>query len=134
MTTHVLIDASGNVVAEFGSPQPDETPNYAVLQDDDPKVAAYRNPPPTEADYVAAVQAMLDTKARERNYDNIMSACTYAASTIAKFKAEGDACLAWRDAVWAQCYTDLAAVQAGTMAQPTVGDFVASLPHLTWPS
>lgn len=88
----------------------------------------------TEADYVAAVQVMLDTTAKQRNYDNIQSACTYAASTNAQFKAEGLACLAWRDAVWAQCYADLAAVQAGTMQQPTVDAFVASLPTLTWPA
>lgn len=88
----------------------------------------------TEADYVAAVQRMLDTKAQERKYDDIESACTYASSTNAQFKAEGLACLAWRDQVWTQCYTDLAAVQAGTMQQPTIEAFVASLPQLTWPS
>jgi hypothetical protein len=88
----------------------------------------------TEADYIAAVQLMLDTKAQERKYDDLQSACTYASNTNAQFKAESLACLAWRDAVWAQCYADLAAVQEGTMRQPTVPVFVADLPKLTWPA
>lgn len=92
---------------------------------------------PIEYDYLMAVQHLLDSTAQQRNYDNILSACTYANSSVAKFKAEGLACLAWRDQVWAQCYASLAAVQAGQagqMAQPSVAAFVASLPQLTWPS
>lgn len=91
-------------------------------------------PPPTMRDFVMAVQVVLDAKAQERGYDGILSACTYADDTNSKFAAEGAACKAWRSAVWAQCYADLAAVQAGTMAQPTVAAFIASLPQLTWPS
>jgi hypothetical protein len=85
-------------------------------------------------DYEAVVLALLDTTARQRNYDDILSACSYVASTSATFRAEADACVAWRDAVWAQCYADLAAAQTGQKAQATVADFVASLPQLTWPS
>lgn len=89
---------------------------------------------PTEHDYVMAVQGVLDSKAQERRYDNILSACSYGTSTVPTFAAEGQACVAWRDAVWAQCYSDLAKVQAGEMAQPTIEDFLASLPTLTWPA
>jgi hypothetical protein len=88
----------------------------------------------TETDYLAEVGRWLDTTVQERFYDNIVSACSYAASTNAKFKAEADACVAWRDAVYVACYAALAAVQAGTMEQPTVEAFIASLPQLTWPS
>jgi hypothetical protein len=88
----------------------------------------------TETDIIFAVQHMLDAKARERNYDGILSACSYATSTVSKFKNEALACVAWRDAVWAQCYASLAAVQAGHMAPPSKDEFVASLPQLTWPS
>ena len=88
---------------------------------------------PTEHDYVMAVQGVLDATAQERRYDNILSACSYATSTDPTFAAEGQACVAWRDAVWAKCYSDLAKVQAGEMAQPTIEDFLSSLPTLTWP-
>lgn len=83
--------------------------------------------------YMLAVQDMLDAKARERAYDGILSACTYVDDVNPRFAAEGAACKAWRSAVWAQCYADLAAVQSGAMQQPSIGDFLASLPQLTWP-
>lgn len=90
--------------------------------------------PPTVPEYVAAVQAMLDAKARERNYDNILSACTYATSTNAKFQAEGQACVEWRDDVWAKCYELMAQVEAHVQPQPTLADLLAMLPPMVWPA
>jgi hypothetical protein len=89
---------------------------------------------PTQDAYVNAIQEMLDTKATERKYFGIISACTYGDSTNATFKAEAQACIAWRDAVWAKAYDVLAQVQAGTLAQPTVADLLAMLPTMTWPT
>jgi hypothetical protein len=89
---------------------------------------------PVEADYVNAIQAMLDTKVQERRYLSILSACSYAASTNATFKAEADACTAWRDAVWLKAYSVLDEVKAGTVAQPSIPDLLAMLPPLTWPT
>lgn len=88
---------------------------------------------PTQAQYVDAVQAMLDAKARERNYDGILSACTYATDSIPKFQAEGQACVAWRGAVWDKCYDVLAQVQAGSIAQPSLAELLAMLPTMEWP-
>ena len=90
--------------------------------------------PPSEADYVNAVQNLLDATARTRQYDNILSACTYVGSTVQKFHNEGQACLNWRGAVWARCYDLLAQVQAGTLAQPTVTELLAMLPAIAWPA
>lgn len=138
---------AGGIVAEIFDSEPDFTAEImATIRDDAPDdvsqgwisdgqaYAAPVPPPVTEVDYVAAVQGLLDATAQQRRYDTIMSACTYADSTNATFKAEGQACVTWRDAVWAQCYADLAAVEAGQMTRPSVLDFVASLPKLTWPS
>jgi len=91
------------------------------------------HPKPAVPDYVAAVQAMLDAKAQERRYDNILSACTYATSTQAKFHAEGQACVAWRDAVWSKCYELMADVDSGALAQPTIDELLAMLPTMEWP-
>jgi hypothetical protein len=91
-------------------------------------------PMPTEAQYVGAIQSMLDAKVAERRYLGIISACSYAASTNATFKAEADACLAWRDAVWLKAYQVLDQVTAGTLAQPTIPDLLAMLPTMTWPT
>lgn len=90
--------------------------------------------PPTVADYTIAVQSHLDDTAKERNYDGILSACTYATSTNAKFAAEGQACVAWRDACWAYCYQALADVSAGKRTAPTVAGLMTELPVLTWPA
>ena len=81
-----------------------------------------------------AVQAHLDATAQTHNYDGILSACSYASSTNTTFAAEAAACVAWRDAVWADCYTIMAAVQAGTHAMPTADSLIAELPTITWPA
>jgi hypothetical protein len=88
---------------------------------------------PAVPQYVAAVQAMLDAKAQERHYDNILSACTYATSTNAKFQAEGQACVEWRDAVWAECYALMDKVMSHMQPQPSVEELLAMLPPMVWP-
>lgn len=82
---------------------------------------------------VTAVQARLDTFAQTRNYDGILSACTYASSTVPKFAAEGQCAVNARDATWATLYTLLAEIQAGTRAIPSsYADIEPLLPALTW--
>jgi hypothetical protein len=89
--------------------------------------------PPDVLDYTTAVQSMLDAKPRERRYDGILSATTYATSTLPKFKAEGQACVEWRDAVWARCYELMADVESGKLARPSVDELLTMLPNLVWP-
>lgn len=80
-----------------------------------------------------AVQQRLDDFARTRNYDGILSACTYATSAMPKFAAEGQYAVQARDAAWAACYQIMADVQAGTRAMPTIEQVLAELPALEWP-
>lgn len=82
--------------------------------------------------YTGIVQSYMDEKAQERGYDNIHTACSYANSTDEVFRAEGQACLAWRDAVWRKCYGILDEVTAGTRPVPTDAEVVAELPVLEW--
>lgn len=95
------------------------------------------NPPPSSEEIIAnltvAVQAFLDASARTRNYDGILSLCSYAASAHPKFGAEGLAGVAWRDAVWASCYAILADVQANNRPVPTPEALLAELPEIVWP-
>ena len=80
-----------------------------------------------------AVKAHLDTVVQARDYDSIVSACTYATSAVPNYQADGQACVNWRDAVWPYVYQVLADVQAGNRAIPTVEELIAELPELIWP-
>lgn len=98
-------------------------------------------PPPAptpaqiEAGFTAAIQHRLDGFARTRGYDSILSACTYATSTVTKFKSEGQACVNLRDATWSAAYAILAQVQAGTRPMPaSIADIEADLPAAVWPA
>ena len=94
-----------------------------------------RQPEELQAEIVAATQARLDTFARTRSYDGILSACTYATSTVPRFQAEGQYCVEARDATWARLYEMLAEVRAGTRPVPNgFSDVEPGLPALTWPT
>jgi len=81
----------------------------------------------TERDFTLYVQSVLDSKAQEKGYDNIVSACSYAAG-VNPFQAEGLKFLEWRAAVWTKCYEVLAEVNANTRPVPSVEELIAELP------
>ena len=82
-----------------------------------------------------ATQTRLDDFAKTRNYDGILSACTYASSPVSKFASEGQTCVNARDNTWATLYTVMGEVQAGTIPMPTsVEDVMVLLPVLEWPA
>ncbi|HEY9155573.1 MAG TPA: hypothetical protein VIM69_10600 [Opitutaceae bacterium] len=86
---------------------------------------------------VAAAQDALNTFAATRGYDGILSACTYATSTVPQFAAEGAYCVMLRDQTWAVLYQMLAEVEAGTRPIPSGFDDIASeLPTASaeWPA
>ncbi len=121
-------------VQDFG----DETPP-TLAPEKNLRWVEYVAPPPhvptadeIKAQLTWAVQRHLDTKAQERNYDNIVSACSYAAA-VNPFQEEGLAYLNWRSSVWAYCYTVLAEVEAQTRPVPTAEELIAELPALVLP-
>lgn len=83
--------------------------------------------------FVQAIQAHLDTFARTRNYDGIMSAATYATSTVRKFSVEGQYAVEARDLTWAKSYEILDAVLTGRRPMPTIEEVLSELPPLAWP-
>lgn len=85
------------------------------------------------ARFSSAIQKHLDEFAKTRGYDSIISACTYADSTIPAFKAEGVYAVSARDATWVTGCEILNAVNDGTRAAPTVEELIAELPALAWP-
>jgi len=81
----------------------------------------------------SAVQKHMDDTAQKRNFDDILSLCTYATSAKPKFKAEGQAGVEWRDDVWLYCYAELDKVLAGERGTPTTQELIDELPVFTWP-
>lgn len=88
----------------------------------------------TQDEYINYVQSFLDLKAREKNYDNILSACSYATSKNPVFSAEGQACVNWRDDVWSYCYQLLEKVKSGEIKAPSFIEIKENLPKLNWPN
>lgn len=85
------------------------------------------------ADVTNGVQQRLDEFAQTKNYDNIMSACTYATSTIPTFQQEGQRAVQLRDMTWAACYQIMEDAQQGIISMPLkYEDIEPMLPELTW--
>lgn len=80
-----------------------------------------------KANLTGAVQTHLDAGAQALGYDNIVSACSYAAAANS-FQADGLSFLTWRAAVWTKCYQVMAEVEAATRPIPTESELIALLP------
>lgn len=89
--------------------------------------------PPTLADYENAIQGLVDTTATEKMFRDGVTLASYVASTNPQWAAEAQTFVAWRDAVWAYSYAELAKVQAGEREQPTPEEFLEELPAIAWP-
>lgn len=89
--------------------------------------------PEAEARLAAAVQAHIDATAKSKNYTDGNSCASYTTSTKATWRAEAEAFVAWRDAVWTSVYATMAAVEAGTEPAPTAAELIAGLPAISWP-
>lgn len=86
-----------------------------------------------QSSIVTATQERLDSFTATRGYDGILSACTYAASTVPRFAADAQRCISLRDTTWAALYALLADVQAGTKPMPaSFADVAPLLPVLSW--
>lgn len=89
--------------------------------------------PPTLDDYRIAIQAHIDATARQRDYDSGVSCASYVNSLNPLWAAEATAFIAWRDAVWAYAFQELAKVENGEREQPTIDEFLSELPQIEWP-
>jgi hypothetical protein len=98
------------------------------------QVAAYVQPAPTEADYQAAIQLLIDQTAQSRQYADGVALAGYINSTVPTWTSEATAFIAWRDSVWLYAYGELAKVQAGQRPQPSVAQILSELPTIAWPA
>lgn len=121
----ILVDSidviPGLVNAEIGGGIGDRIVDGAVI----PRPTV----PPSVKDYSDAVQNHLDDAAKAKNYDDILSACSYAGAPN-PFQEEGAKFVGWRGDVWSACYQILNDVQSGEKAAPTIAELIAELPAL----
>lgn len=91
------------------------------------------NPTPSASilkeEYEGAIQAHLDSVARSRGYDNIHTACAYAAAPN-PYQQESLAFVTWRGEVWAYVYEQFNLVLSGERQIPTIPEIIAELPTL----
>jgi len=120
----VVKDALGNWVDSWGTK---ELPPEQIAAN------AQRKAETVMKSVVDATQERLDAFAQTRTYDSILSACTYANSSVPRLKKEGQTCVTLRDLTWEALYTHMNAVQRGEKQMPSgFSDIESILPILDW--
>jgi len=130
----VQLDLTGNPPEDYVECPDDVQPGYTYDGEAWTAPLSPEPEPPTLADYENTIQALVDTTATEKMFRDGVTLASYVASTNPQWAAEAQAFVAWRDAVWAYAYAELAKVQAGERAQPTPEDFLTELPAIVWPN
>lgn len=83
----------------------------------------------TKVEINKALQTMLDTKAQELRYDNMMSVRSYA-GFVSPFQAEAQVLAVWAASCWIKAGEIEAAVLAGARVMPSVAEVLAEMPTL----
>lgn len=97
-------------------------------------VAPSYEPPLTEADFSAAIDAHVDLVAQARGYRDAVSVTSYATSTKPAYAADAAAFVAWRDELWDTVFAIYAAVTAGQRPPPaTTAALIAEISEIVWP-
>lgn len=92
-------------------------------------------PPSSEirATLFQQVQEWMDQRAREKGYDSLLAACSYALSGNPLYAAEAGACISWRDAVWEAVFAFLDNIPADADISLLTEELMALLPEISWP-
>lgn len=103
----------------------------------DGEVLAESIPPellePLPADVVRErITRWLDSVVQAKGYDNIVSCASYASSSDDTFRAEAQAAIAWRDAVYRRGYEILADIPEGVTTPDAVMDLLPQPAEYGW--
>lgn len=79
------------------------------------------------------IENLLNTKVKERDYKDLLHACSYINSSIDQYKKEAEAVVVWRDAIWIKGYEIETKVLNNEIPIPTESEFLSQLPSLEWP-
>lgn len=78
-----------------------------------------------------AVTNYMNKVVASKNYDSVLSACSYAAFDN-PFQQDGMKAIEWRSNVWTKCYQILDMVKSGQRPIPTEQELLSELPKLEW--
>lgn len=79
-------------------------------------------------------QVRLDAFAQTRNYDSMLSLCSYATSAVANYAQEGQYGISSRDATWETLNNILDQIKQGLRPIPSYySEIEPELPVLEWP-
>lgn len=84
--------------------------------------------------FVSIIEKLLDETVQQKDYKNILHACSYSESSIPQYKAETLAVIYWRDSVWGKTYQIQNEILVGQRAIPTLEQFLAEMPVMEWPT
>ena len=84
------------------------------------------------AKYDKALTDYLDSVAQQRRYDNRIT-CALRAGYVGPYQQEGIAFAQWMDECNSQAYRLMYNVLEGLAVEPTVEEFLSSLPAIQWP-
>lgn len=96
--------------------------------------AAIKTLPQLVAETKAMISRWLDEVVQSKGYDNIVSCASYATSTNATFRAEAEAAIAWRDAVYAMGYELLADIPSNITTPEHVLALMPLPTDFGWPA
>ncbi|HAT1744794.1 TPA: hypothetical protein I8Z16_003035 [Legionella pneumophila] len=84
-------------------------------------------------EFNSGIQVYLDSIAKTKFYESSLHCASYANSTNPTWKAEGEAFIAWRDAVWIKAYDLLEQYEQGQIELGSITDLINQLPAIIWP-
>lgn len=113
--------------------------NWPEQADPKPSLEDIQNAEPgyfkqlTITEYGIAIQSFIDATAKQKNYDSALNCVSYLSCTVDSWKAEAASFSAWRDSVWAYCYTELPKFESGERPLIPVQEFIDEFPPMVWP-
>lgn len=85
------------------------------------------------AEFTTATNDRLDSFARRRGYQSMVDATSYAGSSITNLSDDAAIALSARDTTIAAKTQIFADIRSGEQTMPTIGEYLTSLPTITWP-
>lgn len=85
----------------------------------------------TIASYESALDMHLDSKAKERRYNDRFT-CALRAGFAGPYQAEGIAFAQWMDQCNSYAYAQIQLIESGQRQMPSVDEFLAELPLFEW--